>query len=164
MGKEVLEEVSCKYRLSKRRFFERNNSFKMFKDIDEERKNQIKANADTWLDLHIFDNTMKLLLCLFNNINSPRINQRMPGKKLKEASKLFDFTSSDEEVMFYMFIADPELKALQMSYEESDTSDVKRRYFEEFRINLDPRLLKIEEVYNNKFPSIVDEFSRVRTK
>ena len=164
MGREVLEEIPNKYQVNKKRFFERNDKFKMFKYIDEERRDQIKANADAWLDSHIFDTTIKLLLCLFKNINSSRINQRISGIKLKEASKLFDFTSSDEEAMFYMFVADPELKALQINYEESNTSDVKRRYFEEFKIELDPRLLKIEKIYNEKFPTIIDEFDSVRTR
>ena len=159
-----LYQLTNKYKYVKKRFFERNAVFKKFKEIDEERKDIIKNNANIWLENHPYDNNIRKLLCLFNNLNDYRVNQRIPLEKSIRANELFDFTSNDEELLFYVFVSDPELKLLQINYEECTMENIKRRYREEFGIDLDIRLLKIETAYNCKFPTIEDEFVLSRTK
>ena len=163
MGLDNLEEITSKYQKEKKRFFERNNKFKKFENIDEERKDIIQKNAYDWLEYCDKDRTVRIALCLFSNLNNPRINPRITNNvKISNSNAFFDFANNDEEVMFYMFVMDPELKLLQINYEENNMEVIKKRYFEEFGIILDTRLLKIELIYNKRFPTIVDEFEKTR--
>ena len=163
MALDNLEEITCKYHKAKKRFFERNNRFKKFENIDEERKEEIRNNAYTWLENCSKDVNVRIALCLFNNLNNPHTNPRITNNlTISNKNIFFDFADNDEELMFYMFVMDPELKLLQINYEESNIREIKRRYFEEFGLTLDTRLLTIELIYNKRFPTIVDEFVQER--
>ena len=151
MALDNMEVITGKYWLAKKRFFERNNAFKKFKYIEEERKEEIRNNALAWLEKREYTNNMRLALCLFSNLNDIKRNPQSNNTFI--GNKYFDFTSNDEEILFYMFVMDPELKLLQISFEEDETEIIKKRYREEFGIDLDTRLLKIEQLYYLRFPS-----------
>ena len=157
-----MEVITQKYVLARKRFFERNNSFKKFKYIDDERKEQIRNNALLWSEKHELSNTLRLALCLFSNLNDIKCNPK--NNNTFTGNELFDFTSNDEEVLFYMFVMDPELKLLEINFEECKMDMIKKRYHEEFGLDLDIRLLKIEQIYNDRFPTVVDEFNYTKTK
>ena len=162
MGLNNLEQIAFKYQQSKKRFFERNDRFRKFENINEERRDEIKNNANLWLEKCTKDSNIRMALSLFNNLNNTNYNPHINKYNKKTKNELFDFIDNDEELMFYMFVIDPELKLLQINYEENNLQDIKKRYHEEFGLDMDSRLLKIELYYNKKFPTIVDKFERER--
>ena len=160
MGAGSVAKLMVEYKKAKSRFFERNYSFKGFKNIDEERMSEIKNNANLWLENCYKTSFLEISLCLFTNLNNTNYNPNINKYNDRTKNNFFDFTNNDEEVMFFMFVIDSELKLLQIYYEENNLQNIKRRYREEFGVDLDERLLKIELIFNKKFPTIVDEFEQ----
>ena len=154
MGYGNLEAISTRYRIAKNKFFERNSSFKKFANITDERKDEIRNNANSWLEIHQSPERLKFLLSLYTNLNDLKKNKKI----ISIQNSLLDFENSDEELLFFMFAVDPELKLLTINYEENKMDDIKKRYREEFGITFDKRLLLIELAYNNKFKEVTDEF------
>lgn len=143
-----------KYKREKKIFFERNMVFKKFKYITDERKDEIKVDVFEWNKKQIFNNNMSKLLAVFLYLKFDNLNNRLG----KEAT--FYYSNSDEELLFYLFSIDPELKLLQIYYNENNKREIKKRFFEEFGLDYDSRLLTIELMYNKQFPTIIDEFDK----
>lgn len=121
------------------------NRFYGFKNITEERRDEILQKAFIWLAKNTMEGENKLnrLYFILND------NDYLSKLGIK---------SNDEAFLFLLFAFDHDLKLLQIYYEESITNEIARRFKEEFGAIYDARLLQIEMYYNRKFPTIVDEF------
>lgn len=135
------------YMNNQKRYFYEKNKFYRFKTITEERKNKIENLALLWSEdnnnISFKDKLYKIYIFL---------NEE--SKKLDKTIQL-----NDESYLFLIFAFDPELKLLQISFEESLMKNIYKRFKEEFGFTLDSVLLKLERAYNNRFPTIIDEFS-----
>ena len=148
-----------RYLTEKSIFFERNMRFKKFKNIDEEREANLRKIASIWNNTHTFDNVFSKHLSFF--ILLKKDSQKKFNTSTIPAT--FDAQSSDEELLLYIFVADPELKLLQLYFEGNNINVIKQRFLEEFGYAYDSRLLTIEKVYNNRFNKVVDEFENSKT-
>ena len=151
------DSIILRYKSEKKAFFERNRIFKKFKYIDEEKKNEIQNDAFLWNEKYTFDTNLLKTLAIFTTLRNNNMN-RILGRQVFSNNYL----TSDEELLFYLFSIDPELKLLQIYYDENNIDEVKKRFFQEFSLDYDARLLKIELMYNKKFPTIIDEFAKTQ--
>lgn len=129
-------------------FYEKNKFFG-FKEITEERKKEIEAQAEFWvLQNKELNNQERLysLYCFFNVTT--------------EQGEVYKLKPHDEKFLFLIHAFDPELKLLQISFEEPKKEEIKRRFQEEFNTYYNSRLLQIEQYYNKRFPTIIDEFDK----
>ena len=159
MGYFNKSAIHKRYLSEKAIFFERNMRFKKFNHIDESREEELRTTASIWDSTHTFDNVflkhLSFFILLKKDFQKKFNNSTIPAT--------FDVQTSDEELLLYIFIADPELKLLQFYFEESNTKTIKQRFFEEFGYEYDSRLLTIEKIYNDRFNKIVDEFDNTNT-
>lgn len=130
----------------KNTFFMKKNKFYGFKNITEERNMEIKENAQFWVSHNQKISFQERLYSIYFMLNS-RDNP-------------YKIEANDECYLFLIHAFDPELKLLQISFEESKKEEIKRRFQEEFNTHYDSRLLQIEKYYNKRFPTIIDEFDK----
>jgi hypothetical protein len=141
------EKKKITYLENQKNYFYQRNKFFGFKKISEERKNEIAALASLWLEKNINDNTKKNII----------YNAYTYLNKITNTSG--DFSQNDESFLFLIFVFDPELNLLQISMEESLRQNVAKRFKEEFGFSYDDRLLQLEKYYNERFPTLKDEFN-----
>ncbi len=141
----VINEIN--YMNTQKRYFYEKNKFYRFKTITEERKNEIENLALLWSEE--YDN-----ISFKDKLYQIYIYLNKESKKLDKEIQI-----NDESYLFLIFAFDPELKLLQISFEESLMKNISKRFKEEFGFTLDFNLLKLESAYNNRFPTITDEFS-----
>lgn len=135
------------YKQNQKRLFYEKNKFFGFKKITEERKKEIEEKAQVWVLQNKELNYEQKLFSLYHLLN-------------KEYKAYLKLEANDECYLFLLLAFDPELKLLQISFEESTKENIKRRFQEEFNAFYDARLLQIEQYYNKRFPTIVDEFDK----
>ena len=136
------------YKQNQKKLFYEKNRFYGFKKITEGRKNEIEEKVQFWREHNQELNCKERLYslyCLLNNRGNP-----------------YEIGMNDESFLFLILAFDPELKLLQISFEEPAKEEIKRRFQEEFNTHYDARLLQIEQYYNKRFPTIADEFDKKR--
>lgn len=129
-----------------RKIFFEDNHFYGFKKISEERRDYIIKKAFDW-----------------NLINSKLVGNKKLEQiylLLTKGKRNFDIERDDESYLFLIMAIDPELKLLEMSYEESKKENLVRRFSEEFNMKYDSRFLDLEKYYNKRFPTLTDQFTR----
>lgn len=122
------------------------NHFYGFKKITEERKEEILNKAFFW-----------------KQENSSLVGRVLLDKlylMLIKSHRLLGIERGDESYLFFIMAFDPELKLLQIYYEESLKENIKKRFEEEFQTFYSSRILDIEKYYNKRFPTIIDEFTK----
>ena len=137
----IAQKIKEKNEKEKKKFFQ-NNKLSYFKKITESRKDELYEKAFLWNEEYKNYSTNEKMFNLYYYLNNSKKN-----------------FENDESFLFLIFTLDPELKLLKIFYEESKFDNIKRRFEEEFGYTYDKRLLILEKVYNNRFPSIIDEFS-----
>lgn len=137
------------FKQNQKRLFYEKNKFYGFKEITEERKKEIEEQAEFWvLQNKELDNQERLYnLYCFLNVTT-------------EQGNVYKLKAHDEKFLFLIHAFDPSLKLLQIYFEESNKAEIKKRFQEEFHTFYDARLLQLEQYYNKRFPTIVDEFDR----
>lgn len=141
-----LNSENMRKQYQKRVFFEKNRFFG-FRKITEERRKEIEKKAQDWVLQNKELNYDQKLFSLYHLLN-------------KEYKITLNIEANDECYLFLILAFDPELKLLQISLEESNMEEIKRRFQEEFNTFYDSRLLQIEYHYNKQFPTIIDEFDK----
>lgn len=134
------------FKQNQKHLFYEKNKFYGFKNITEERNKEIKANAQFWVSHNQEISFQERLYSIYFMLNS-RDNP-------------YKIVANDECYLFLIHAFDPELKLLQISFKESKKEEIKRRFQEEFNTYYDSRLLQIEQYYNKRFPTIIDEFDK----
>lgn len=74
----------------------------------------------------------------------------------------FQLERGDESYLFFILAFDPNLDILRIFFEEATKEEISRRFKEQFGIPYDDRFRQIEQYYNKRFPTIVDEFKQIR--
>lgn len=133
---------------NEQKLFYEKNKFYGFKKITDERKKEIEEKATFWsLQNNEMSNNQKLFSILY------LLNKKHQLEPLK-------IELHDESYLFLILAFDPSLKLMQIYYEASTNKEIKKRFEEEFCIPYDSKLLTIETYYNERFPTVVDEFRK----
>ncbi len=133
----------------KKSFFNDNKPFYGFKKITEKRKKEIEDAAIKWNLIHDGVSKADLFYQVLNEIHANH-DYKSPND--------FYLAYGDESFLFFILTFDPNLEILQISFEELNKSAIQKRVKEQFGIFYDDRLRQIEHYYNEKYPTITDEF------
>lgn len=134
----------------KRLFFEKYRKTSKFKNITEEKRDEIFLKASLWGEKYT-DTPIHKKLTILYEILSHRNNN-------------LGLNENDETFLFLIAAFDPELNLLKLFYDINTVEEFKTRCFRELGFEYDERLYLLEKYYNDRFPTVEDEFKQKITK
>lgn len=143
-------DIELRYKQNRKRVFFLKHRTTRFKKITDTQKNEIFSKASLWNEKYS-DVIISEKLNILYDILSHRNNN-------------LGINENDETFLFLIAAFDPELKLLQLFYDINTIDEYKTRCFNELGFEYDQRLYLLEKYYNDRFPTIEDEFTKTLKK
>lgn len=138
-------EIEIKYKQKRKKLFYEKNRTSRFKKITDEQRDEIFLKASLWNEKYSDINVSEKLNILYDTLS-----YRNNNLGIKE---------NDESFLFLIASFDPELKLLELYYDINTKQELKTRCFRELGFEYDERLYLLEKYYNERFPTLEDEFN-----
>lgn len=134
----------------KRLFFAKYPKTSKFKDITDERKDEIYLKASLWNEDYPDLPIRKKLTILYETLSHRNNDLGLNG--------------NDETFLFLIAAFDPELKMMELAYDCNRKDELETRCFRELGFEYDERLYILEIYCNKRFNIVEDEYELKKTK
>lgn len=143
-------KIEIAYKQKRKKLFYEKHRTSRFRKITEEQRDEIFLKAYLWNEKYKDTPVCDKLNILYDTLCHRNNN--------------LGIAENDETFLFLIAAFDPELKLLQLYYDINTKDEYKIRCIRELGFDYDERLYLLEKYYNDKFPTIEDDFNKTLQK